>query len=314
VTRRAAPVLLIALAALAISGCGGDETTATGLADSSTEDADGGTGDNDGTGGLAETGGEDDADGEEPWSDGAQVHGSEGEGSEADDDGAADDQGDGAGDPGDEADDGSGDGSTGGAGTDDGPLPGTPSDIGPAAGERLDVVGVRHDDVLNFRTHPDPGAPIVATVAPRTLVPLVTSAGEGRLLDRSVWWKVTVGGQEAWANFAFLGMLGRTSEVTAEVGAGLASPEASSVDALIAAIAASRSDGPEPRLAYVTEVEERPDGDRSVIVDVTRLGDDAVKGERLTLTLEPSPRGYRLGDATGTLICGRGVARGGLCL
>ena len=193
-------------------------------------------------------------------------------------------------------------------------LPGDYFDIGPQAGESMDVVSVRYDDVLNFRVWPDPLASIVNTAAPQSTSPLVISRGEGRLLERSAWWKVTIDGEEAWANFAFLGVLGRTEDVLAELEGGLASTEAVSVEVLVSAIANSRADGPVPTVTYVTEIETVFDGDMRVTIDVVGLGDDALKGERLTLTVESTGSGYRLKAAERTLICGRGVAEGGACV
>lgn len=224
--------------------------------------------------------------------------------------------GDESGDSNDNADPGAG------SGADDVDLPGEPFDIGPRSGSTLDVVGVRYDDVLNFRTGPDPSAPIVDTVAPEASTPVVVSSGEGRLLASSVWWKVTVGGQPAWANFRFLGMLGVTDEVFDELDAALPSTSAPTAEALIEAIAASRADGPEPFVELVTPVEGLDAAGAQVTIDVLDLGDDAVKGERLVLTFElvfvdpdadqPEVEAYELVGAQRTVICGRGLS-GQLC-
>ncbi|MDH3683695.1 MAG: hypothetical protein OEV40_27555 [Acidimicrobiia bacterium] len=211
---------------------------------------------------------------------------------------------------------------TGGPGADDADLPGEPFDIGPPAGSALDVVGVRYDDVLNFRTMPNPSAPIVDTVAPEASTAVIVSSGGGRLLTSSAWWEVTVDGQSAWANLRFLGMLGATDDILAELVAGLASTSAPTVDELIDAIADARADGPEPLVELVTPVEGLDADGAQVTIDVLGIGDDAVKGERLVLTFdlvfvdpdaaELEVEAYELVDAQRTVICGRGLT-GQLC-
>ncbi|MEL7157140.1 MAG: hypothetical protein AAFN30_11125 [Actinomycetota bacterium] len=207
-----------------------------------------------------------------------------------------------------------GDGSTtseSGGGQQGGELAGDPFDIGPGQGDRLDVVGVAHDDELNFRVLPDAGSTIVDAVAPQATSPVVISQGEGRLLTRSAWWHVTVGGQDAWANFSFLGMLGGTDDVFDELSAQLGVIEEANLDDLVAAIASVRgSDGPEPRVTYVTDP-DAGSGRREVVVDIIGYGDDALKGERFTLTVTDAGDagdGVRLIAAEATLICGRGVS------
>ncbi len=203
------------------------------------------------------------------------------------------------------------------ASADDRSLPGEPFEIGPPAGERLDVVGVRHDDVLNFREGPSPSSPIVDTVAPQSVSPAITSSGEGRLLTRSAWWKVTVGGETAWANFRFLGTLGATDDVFDDLAAALPSTSAATVEALIDDIAQSRAGGPEPAVELVTPLSGLDADGAEVTVDVIGIGDDAVKGERFLLTFDltfddPDAAdrevvSYELVGARRTVICGRGL-------
>jgi hypothetical protein len=241
-----------------------------------------------------------------------------------DDGGTGDDSDGGSGDD----DDGTGDGSDGSTtssstsagdpGDDDPSLPGDPFDIGPPAGSALDVVGVRYDDVLNFRERPDPSAPIVDTAAPESSTPEVVSEGGGRLLSRSAWWKVTVDGEEAWANFRFLGMLGATDDIIDELIADLPSTTAPTVDALVDDIAESRGSGPVPTVELVTPVEGLDAGGAQVTIDVLGIGDDALKGERILLTFDlvfddpdASDReveAYEVVGALRTIICGRGIS------
>ncbi len=106
------------------------------------------------------------------------------------------------------------DGDPGGGGSTGDPLPSAPK--APEAGTVLDVVGVRYDDVLNFRSDPDPSAEIVATAHPdlaeRPEDAVIVATGEAATSGSSVWWQVTVDGREAWANSRDLGVLGAGSD------------------------------------------------------------------------------------------------------
>lgn len=229
--------------------------------------------------------------------------------------------------PGDTADVGGADGSdpngdgdgastgatTGAGGNGDGdgePLPGQPFDIGPGEGQVMAVVGVRHDDVLNLRSRPDPEAAIVATAAPLAGTPEIRSAGEGRLLDPGAWWKLTVGGQEAWANLRFVAALGTSDDLLAELSGQLGSLEAATIDDLVAAIADARgSEDPPSRT-----VEVAPPTPTSRTFDLLDLGDDAIRGERIAITVDAGDGQVTLVAAERTLICSRGVSDDGLCL
>ena len=69
------------------------------------------------------------------------------------------------------------------------------------------MVGVAHDDVLNVREFPGLTA-IVARLAPTA--DDVVSAGEGRLLSNSVWWKITASGIDRVGEFRdYVAYLGR---------------------------------------------------------------------------------------------------------
>ena len=295
VVRSASVVLAASMVLLVASSCGDDAALGDGI--SITAERSGEDGDAGGEGGATDP--------DEAAGDGGEAAGDD---DGADDDPTADGGGDDPdGDPGD--DDGSG-------GDDDDPsaLPGEPFTIGPRAGEALDVVGVRHDDVLNFRALPDATAAIVATAAPLETSVSIVSSGEGRLLTRSLWWKVTVDGDEAWANFTFLGQLGQQSDVSAELLAELPSTTYTDLDELADDLAAIRSDGPEP-LAEVAAPVTRFDSDAGeAVIDIVGIGDDAVKGERYLLTFDiVGANTYELVEARRTVICGRGVS-GGLCL
>lgn len=235
-----------------------------------------------------------------------------------DTDGDATDEGDGSdeGDEGDTTEEGDGEGSADGDGGTGGEveIPGNPFDIGPPEGDRLDVVGVAYDDELNFRVLPDPSSTIVNSVAPEASSPVVLSLGEGRLLTNSAWWHVTVDGEEAWANFTFLGMLGSTSSIGLDLFDRLPSTEFATVDDMANAVADLRAGGPVPTVTFVTEPTLLT-GEQSVVIDVIGIGDDAVKGERITLfyTDIPGRSGVDLFGADATAICSRGRS-GDFCL
>ncbi|MEM9135381.1 MAG: hypothetical protein AAF962_01185 [Actinomycetota bacterium] len=252
--------------------------------------------------------------------DGDEQEGGEGESADEGEDGGGetdaggDEDGDDGGDdaPGgeDDEDEDEGGGESGG----EVEIPGDPFDIGPQEGDRLDVVGVAFDDELNFRVLPDPGSTIVDSVAPEAASPVVLSLGEGRLLTNSAWWHVTVDGEEAWANFTFLGMLGSTSSIGLDLFDRLPSTEFATVEEMAEAVADLRAGGPVPTVTFVTEPTLLT-GEQSVVVDVIGIGDDAVKGERITLfyTDIPGRSGVDLFGADATAICSRGRS-GEFCL
>ncbi len=201
-------------------------------------------------------------------------------------------------------------------------IPGSPLDFGPEAGTSLSVVGVRYDDRLNFRVDPSPSASILDTAAPlggKNIVAL----GEAWQAPSGVWWKVAIDGQEAWANQRFLGSPIAGVERFPQVSSELASVEFETLADAAQAVAATRaSTEPKSRVVLASEPLLFEEGGRA-IVDVLDLGDDAVKGERLDITVETiydesGPEGAQdvLGVRVTSVriipICGRGVS-GGLC-
>ena len=203
-----------------------------------------------------------------------------------------------------------------------GELPGDPFDIGPVAGEEMSVVGVAHDDELNFRVAPDPGSEIVTSVTPLRGSELITSKGEGRLLDPGAWWHVEVASEDAWANFAFLGALGPVSLKTDDV-LGLVDAdtetEFDSIEDFSEQLRAAQEElngGPEPTLTFVTSPvpgeETDPEGGETVI-DILGYGDDALRGERFLIQYEWNGSGITVSAIEVNPICQRGVS-GGRCL
>ncbi len=195
--------------------------------------------------------------------------------------------------------------------------------IGPAQGETMDVVGVAWDDVLNFRTAADPSASIVDTVAPFSSTPAVISQGDGWLLANSAWWRVTEGGQEAWANTTFLGQLGATTNIFGGLSASMPSLSAPDLDTLAENIGSARSGGPVPLVVFSTEPVGLDAQGGEATIDVIGLGDDSVKGERISIGFRyivddinaesPQVVAIELISASAQVICGRGLS-GGLCL
>lgn len=200
---------------------------------------------------------------------------------------------------------------------------GSPYSIGPAQGELMDVVGVAWDDVLNFRSAADPSASIVDTVPPFATSPAVASEGDGWLLANSAWWHVSVGGQEAWANATFLGQLGSTSNIFSDLTNTMPSLSAPDLDTLAFNIGSARSGGPVPLVVLSTEPIAIDAQGGEVTIDVIGLGDDSVKGERISIgfrflfddinAASPQVVEIELISATAQAICGRGMS-GGACL
>ncbi len=196
----------------------------------------------------------------------------------------------------------------------------------PARGTALDVVGVEGSDVLNFRLRPDPSSRVLATAAPALegfpQKPIVAT-GVGQMFGTSLWWQVTIDGQTAWANQAFLGMLGVTSDIFTQLEATMPSLEAETIQALADAVAQARSGAPEATEAVVLELIGVDAPSSLATIDVIGIGDDAAKGERIFLDLfnirdidatEFVILGYRITGATATDICGRGITADDLCV
>ncbi len=190
-------------------------------------------------------------------------------------------------------------------------LPGEPIDFGPRAGDRLIVVGVAHDDVLNLRAGPGVGQEILAELAPTA--DDVVARGATRQLDRSLWIEVRADGTTGWVSLAFVGYEGITDDATAatidELGGRITADSMSELGALVAIAWASQDPASD-----VVEVVDATVGDLGeVTYDVIGLGDDSVLGFRLAVFGEPVDGGFSLRTVERTTICGRGVDADGLC-
>lgn len=197
------------------------------------------------------------------------------------------------------------------------PVAGEPLDYGPQAGTELIVVGVQHDDVLNFRVDPDPQATIVTTAAPLASHDIV-ALGSAWAAPTGVWWLVEIDGQMAWGNQGYLAAPGESRDLSEEIIDDLPNNEFQLVVEALMAVASSRvhDSGPEPVFVEVD----------SYTTDVLGFGDDSVKGERLTVTIElifdeengddqpvQDSIGIRIVTVEVTPLCSRGVLNG-LCV
>lgn len=190
-------------------------------------------------------------------------------------------------------------------------LPGEPIDVGPRAGDRLMVVGVAHDDVLNLRAGPGTDQEILAELEPTE--DEVVALGATRQLDRSLWIEVRADGATGWVSLAFVGHEGLTDDATAatirELGERPTAPTMSELGRLVAEAWASQ----DPASDVVRVVDATVGDLGEVTYDVIGLGDDSVFGFRLHVFGEPVDGGFSLRTVERTTICGRGVDADGLC-
>ncbi|MCL1599630.1 MAG: SH3 domain-containing protein [Actinomycetia bacterium] len=179
------------------------------------------------------------------------------------------------------------------------------------------VVGVAHDDVLNVREGPGIRYGITGTLEPTAADIPVT--GEARLLATSIWYEISLTGENGWVSGAFIGMFGATDDATLEVYAMLGEPLGDDDLAALGATIASAFLSDEG-ISWIALVEPSEGGSptavSSITYDVIGLADDAVKGYRLvihaTQALDDGP--YTLHSVERTSVCWRGVDADGLCV
>ncbi len=181
-------------------------------------------------------------------------------------------------------------------------MPGDVIEFGPRAGDQIAVVGVAHDDTLNVRIAPGTEFEIIDMLDP--LADDIIALGENRLLTSSFWVEVESGDGAGWVNEAFVGFLGVSQESTSPAVA--TTGGAVAVGEMLAQTYVSQ-DPP----STVTLVSDEGD---TVIYDVLGLGDDAVKGFRLTVVTEPVSGGTGIASFTERTICSRGLAQDLLCV
>lgn len=180
-----------------------------------------------------------------------------------------------------------------------GELPGEIVERYPYEGATQSVVGVEGDDTLNVREGPGTEYAVVVELAPRSAEAVATGHNR-QLADGSTWAELTVGSDTGWANVAYLAEAGETRDITGEV---RVSPEGSSPADIAVDVAGQRApQEPTPRVTVVHEAQGLG------VVDLLGVGDDSVRGERITVTVEG-------GTVTveSTVLCSRGVS-GGLCV
>jgi hypothetical protein len=192
-------------------------------------------------------------------------------------------------------------------------LAGEPFDLGPAEGDVLGVVGVAYDDVLNVRSGPGTDQPIIATLDP--LFDQIVATGRHRLLTRSIWNEIEVGGTTGWANSSFMAWLGTVDDATSRYianGFGGATPSAATMldlGMLVADVA--KSEDPPSRVTVTVAPTEGDLGE--VTIDIVGLGDDSLFGIRLHIFGTPTSDGYSLKSIEEQEMCGRGITNDGLC-
>ena len=178
-------------------------------------------------------------------------------------------------------------------------------DAGPRNGDRMVVVGVRFNDVLNVREGPGQEFSVVTTIEPAS--DDVSSLGLAWASSGSTWYAVDIAGTQGWASSGFLtlqaGTFDFTSRVTEELG-GL--PESGSLIDLGMTVARTlATDDPPSRIEQPTEVVVGEVGEMQV--DVVGLGDDSVAGYRLHVVADNDEGTWRLTTVEATVLCTRGV-------
>ncbi len=175
-------------------------------------------------------------------------------------------------------------------------MPGDVIEFGPREGDEIAVVGVAFDDTLNVRVAPGIGFDVIETLPPDANM---TAGGENRLLTDSFWVEIESGDGKGWVNEAFVGFLGVTRDI-----------DLSTVDVVPAATAEGfgfslaetfASTDPVSTIALVDIA------DTVVTLDVLGLGDDALKGLRLTVATTEIDEGFTISGLQEQAICSRGL-------
>ncbi len=191
-------------------------------------------------------------------------------------------------------------------------LPGERTDLGPRAGNRLAVMGVAFDDVLNVRAAPGANQTIVHELSP--LADDIIATGHNRTLPQSIWYQVEVDGITGWVSGAFVGYPGPVDDATAQIVQILGGiPEAENMLELGWSIAEGITSVESPTRITVTVAPTVGDLGE-VTFDVVGLEDDAVAGFRLHIFGNPSSGGFYLDTVETFNFCSRGVDPDGFCV
>ena len=184
------------------------------------------------------------------------------------------------------------------------PAPGGAPELGDLA-----VVGVQRGDVLNVRSGPGVGNPVVAELAPTASG--FTATGRTRDVGGGARWsEVETSEVSGWVNSRYLALVGQTEDVTAMFD----DPVRARTPARLAGAMVDRL-YPDPPRPVVVVVEGPRRGDLTeLLVDVIGIGDDTARGWRWLVFAETAGDGYRLRTVEETVLCSRDVTDEGLCL
>lgn len=184
----------------------------------------------------------------------------------------------------------------------------------PARGEIVAVVGVAFDDSLEVHAAPGENSETIANFAP--LEDAIVSAGEGRSLPSSIWWRVTMSDIDGWVGSRFMTRLGVVVDVTSQVVDSLGSLPAAETMVDLAMIVANDRASEDPPSNIVISRAPTVGDLGEIIIDVVGFPDDAVQGERLHIFGQPleSGEGFSLKAVEATIMCRRGVSVEGLCI
>lgn len=191
-------------------------------------------------------------------------------------------------------------------------LPGEAIEFGPMSGDKLMVIGVSHDDVLNLRRLPGTAFEVIAGIPPDYLD--LTALGNTRDIGTSLWVEVSYEGEIGWVHMSFVGYQGATDDLTAFVVDQLGErPTAGSMTELGALVAnLFVSDDPPTTVTKVVDDTVADLGE--VTYDVVGFGDDSVRGVRLHVFGEPFEGGFAFRSLEVTYLCGRGVGEDEVCV
>ena len=193
-------------------------------------------------------------------------------------------------------------------------LPGEPIEIGPGDGDRVAVVGVGFDDVLNLRAAPGADQEILAELDP-TYGDMI-ALGQARQLPQSIWFLVEANGVPGWVSSRFVGYIGATDDITSFVVSEVGEiPSAETMLDMADIVAATLASEEPPSRITVTRAPTVGDLGE-VTIDIVGLGDDAQLGWRLVIFAQPveGGGGFSLMAVEATALCGRGVTAAGLCV
>ena len=189
-------------------------------------------------------------------------------------------------------------------------VPGEMVDYGPVSGDVLAVVGVRHDDVLNVRSGPGVGFPVIAKLAPTA--DDVVALGKTWSLPGALWIEVEAEGTDGWVNLAYVSYLGDTNDATAGIVDGIGETPRAETMLDLGLVVAEAVAGDSEAARIVVSVAPTVGDLGEVTYDVVGFGDDSVLGARLHVFGQPDEggEGFVLKSVELTVMCSRGVSAG----